>query len=254
MMVRNDMLSVGSMGPLVKELQTLLGVRADGVFGPGTKMALMDFQKREGLVADGMAGPKTWERLSKVSASKILPIFRIGDPEDFSDPEEALPVVDEPVEHAVTCEDSTALISLIMSANITRRVKRVMYHCTATSPNAKISSILDYWKNTLGWKNPGYHIIITSTGAWSQLLDFNGVSNGVRGHNSDSIHISYIGGIDGRGRPLDTRTEEQKRVLAASYQALSMKLPGVTFHGHYEFAGKACPSFNVQDWIRSITV
>jgi N-acetylmuramoyl-L-alanine amidase len=134
-----------------------------------------------------------------------------------------------------------------------RKIDFIVIHCTATPQNTTVESIKRHWHKVLGWKNPGYHIIITSTGAWSQLLDFNGVSNGVRGHNSDSIHISYIGGIDGRGRPLDTRTEEQKRVLAASYQALSMKLPGVSFHGHYEFAGKACPSFDVHEWIKSIT-
>jgi len=55
----NTVLKVGSRGPLVQELQQALGLSADGIFGPGTKKALMDWQAANGLAADGIAGPKT---------------------------------------------------------------------------------------------------------------------------------------------------------------------------------------------------
>lgn len=35
----------------------------DGAFGPRTKAAVVEFQRRSGLVADGIVGPKTWGRL-----------------------------------------------------------------------------------------------------------------------------------------------------------------------------------------------
>lgn len=37
----------------------------DGKFGAQTKKAVREFQKSKGLAADGIAGPKTWDELSK---------------------------------------------------------------------------------------------------------------------------------------------------------------------------------------------
>jgi peptidoglycan hydrolase-like protein with peptidoglycan-binding domain len=33
---------------------------ADGVFGPGTEAAVRAFQRTQGLVPDGIIGPKSW--------------------------------------------------------------------------------------------------------------------------------------------------------------------------------------------------
>lgn len=59
----------GSVGDQVKLLQVKLrdagfNIAADGWFGPATEAALVAFQKRAGLVADGIAGPKTLQALS----------------------------------------------------------------------------------------------------------------------------------------------------------------------------------------------
>ena len=58
----------GSIGSEVAELQRLLivtgfKITADGWFGDSTEQALIDFQRRAGLVADGIAGPKTLDAL-----------------------------------------------------------------------------------------------------------------------------------------------------------------------------------------------
>jgi putative chitinase len=62
-------LKQGSSGPAVKDLQLRLkdlgfdpnGV--DGVFGPGTRTAVIAFQQSKGLQADGIAGPATMAAL-----------------------------------------------------------------------------------------------------------------------------------------------------------------------------------------------
>ena len=53
----------GSRGEGVKMMQEALGIGADGAFGPGTERALMAWQTENGLTADGIAGPKTLEKL-----------------------------------------------------------------------------------------------------------------------------------------------------------------------------------------------
>lgn len=57
------LLTVGTKGEAVKKLQTALGIAADGQFGAGTAKAVTAFQEKNGLEADGMAGPVT---LSKI--------------------------------------------------------------------------------------------------------------------------------------------------------------------------------------------
>lgn len=59
----NVTLTVGSTGDTVKALQTKIGTGADGAFGLGTKRALLAWQKKNGLTADGIAGPKTLAKL-----------------------------------------------------------------------------------------------------------------------------------------------------------------------------------------------
>jgi peptidoglycan hydrolase-like protein with peptidoglycan-binding domain len=53
------LLKDGTRGSTVKALQEKLGVTADGQFGAGTQKALMEYQKANGLKADGFAGPAT---------------------------------------------------------------------------------------------------------------------------------------------------------------------------------------------------
>lgn len=50
----------------VRQLQTLLGITADGDFGPQTKAAVIAFQKANGLTPDGIVGPKTASALAKL--------------------------------------------------------------------------------------------------------------------------------------------------------------------------------------------
>ena len=50
----------GSIGRAAKVWQTIIGVDADGEFGPNTHNATIQFQKANGLTADGEVGPRTW--------------------------------------------------------------------------------------------------------------------------------------------------------------------------------------------------
>jgi peptidoglycan hydrolase-like protein with peptidoglycan-binding domain len=50
----------GSTGPDVALWQTIIGVTADGIFGPNTAAKTKLWQSGHGLGADGIVGPKTW--------------------------------------------------------------------------------------------------------------------------------------------------------------------------------------------------
>ena len=69
--VTHPTLRKGDHGDAVKNMQRLLNesgysVEPDGAFGPATVKALKDFQRANGLAADGVCGPKTWAVLDPV--------------------------------------------------------------------------------------------------------------------------------------------------------------------------------------------
>lgn len=53
----------GSKGKDVQRIQRALGVEAVGEFGPQTEAAVKAYQKRKGLVADGVVGVLTWNMM-----------------------------------------------------------------------------------------------------------------------------------------------------------------------------------------------
>ncbi|MBD2355938.1 N-acetylmuramoyl-L-alanine amidase [Tolypothrix sp. FACHB-123] len=50
-------------GTVVRYLQYRLGVEVDGIYGPQTEATVKNFQKQNGLVADGIIGPASWQKL-----------------------------------------------------------------------------------------------------------------------------------------------------------------------------------------------
>ena len=56
-------LRVGSKGDMVKKMQEVLGLDADGDFGPGTQRAVKAWQIENNLTADGIVGPATMKAM-----------------------------------------------------------------------------------------------------------------------------------------------------------------------------------------------
>ena len=141
-----------------------------------------------------------------------------------------------------------------------RNIKYIAVHCTASHQSMTIEGLKQEFKRK-GWVNPGYHYVVSPDGKITQLLDENKVSNGVKGFNSVSINVAYIGGIDTNSKPTDNRTTAQKASLRSLLKMLHKKYPTAVIQGHRDFSPdlnkdgrvtpnewmKACPCFNAKE-------
>lgn len=141
-----------------------------------------------------------------------------------------------------------------------RNIQYIAVHCTASHQSQTIEGLKQEFKRK-GWVNPGYHYVISPDGKITQLLDEDKVSNGVKGFNSVSINVAYIGGIDVNGKPIDNRTDAQKTSLRSLLKMLQKKYPTAVIQGHRDFSPdlnkdgkitpnewmKSCPCFNAKE-------
>ena len=141
-----------------------------------------------------------------------------------------------------------------------RNIQYIAVHCTASHQSQTIEGLKQEFKRK-GWVNPGYHYVVSPDGKITQLLDEDKVSNGVKGFNSVSINVAYIGGIDVNGKPIDNRTDAQKVSLRSLLKMLHKKYPTAVIQGHRDFSPdlnkdgkitpnewmKACPCFNAKE-------
>jgi hypothetical protein len=65
----------GDKGSAVKDLQEFLEITADGDFGPGTEAAVKKWQAENGLVADGIVGPKTWDAMGLATTDESEQVY-----------------------------------------------------------------------------------------------------------------------------------------------------------------------------------
>ena len=128
-----------------------------------------------------------------------------------------------------------------------RPINKIILHCSATKEGKNFTvKDIDEWHRQRGFKCIGYHYVIYLDGTVHKGRDESEVGAHCSGHNSFSIGICYIGGLDANGKPKDTRTDKQKAAIKSLVAELKLKYPDATIHGHNEFANKACPCFDVK--------
>jgi len=76
------LLKNGSSGAEVKQLQTKLGLNADGIFGNGTEAKVKEWQSANGLTADGIVGDVTWSKMFG-NTTTVIPATNSIPPSDF---------------------------------------------------------------------------------------------------------------------------------------------------------------------------
>ncbi len=153
---------------------------------------------------------------------------------------------------------------------MSKPLKYLVIHCTATREGREVSSDeIRAWhtdpvkRGGRGWKQVGYTDMVHLDGRGERLVrnteDANvdpwELTNGAKGYNAISRHVVYVGGLAVDGQtPKDTRTAAQKASLKAYVLDFHKRFPKVRIIGHGEIATKACPSFDVQKWLKKIGI
>lgn len=198
----------GDRGNDVKVLQRCLHLYEDGIFGAITEDAVKQYQRKNGLRVDGIVGIGTWDSLG------------------------------------VQPWQASASVAILPSK---RKITEIIVHCSAT-PEGKSYTVADIrkWHKAQGWSDIGYHYVVYLDGTVHIGRDVNIIGAHCTGHNSFSIGVCYIGGVDKDGKtPKDTRTKEQKEGLLNLLQELKKIYPKAKIYGHHDFdKKKACPSFD----------
>jgi N-acetylmuramoyl-L-alanine amidase len=130
-----------------------------------------------------------------------------------------------------------------------RAIDKIIIHCSATKEGEHFDAndIRRWHVEGNGWKNIGYHYVVLLDGRIELGRPLEEVGAHTKGHNTNSVGICYIGGLDGEGKACDTRTNEQDESLEVLMAALLRIFPGAELCGHNEFSSKACPSFDVKE-------
>ena len=134
-------------------------------------------------------------------------------------------------------------------------LKLLVIHCTATPAGREVSAEeIRRWHTAppneggRGWKQVGYTDMVHLDGTVERLVAHNEddvvdpweITNGAKGYNGKT--------------PRDTRTSEQRGALEAYVKDFHRRFPHVRIVGHNELAAKACPSFDVQEWLFKIGI
>ena len=127
-----------------------------------------------------------------------------------------------------------------------RDVNKIIIHCSATREGQAFSvDTIKQWHLARGWSDIGYHYIVHLDGSISYGRDVSKIGAHTKGHNTGSIGVCYIGGVEADGKtPKDTRTPEQKESLLELIKVLKKLNSNAVVHGHCDFASKACPSYD----------
>lgn len=135
-----------------------------------------------------------------------------------------------------------------------KNIRKIFIHCSATPEGRDISAAtIRSWHLKQGWSDIGYHFVIRLDGSVEKGRDESKVGSHVKGQNTGSIGVVYVGGVDAAGKPKDTRTAAQKETTAALIRNLLEVYPGAEVLGHRDApAAKACPSFDVRSWWASV--
>lgn len=129
-----------------------------------------------------------------------------------------------------------------------REINKIIIHCAATKPSMDIGAEdVKRWHVQRGWRTIGYHFVIRLDGTVEAGRPVSEPGAHAYGHNSDSIGICLVGGLDEEMNPVADYTDYQIDALANLVDQLVDKHSAEVI-GHNDVSNKTCPNFDVGEW------
>lgn len=136
-----------------------------------------------------------------------------------------------------------------------KSTNRLVIHCSATRAIQDVGAkdIRKWHVEGNGWSDIGYHFVIRRSGKVEPGRPVDEVGTHVQGHNTDSVGICLVGGLNNATfKPENNFTAQQWESLTRLLNVLLKKYPKAKVLGHRDFPGvqKACPCFNARVWAK----
>lgn len=209
-----EIIKLGSKGSAVKNLQTLLGINpCDGIFGAVTDKAVREFQRKSGLMADGIVGRKTWEILLGEQKTAYKKSKR---------------TIKEIIVHcAATPEGKHFTVDDIRKWHKQQGWSDIGYHYVV-------------------YLNGAIHL-----GRDVDLIGAHCSKGGHNTYSIGVCYVGGCDASGKKAK--DTRTVQQKESLTYLLKELKKMYPNAKIYGHHDFdKGKECPSFDAKNEYKNI--
>ena len=141
-----------------------------------------------------------------------------------------------------------------------RPITEIIIHCTATRPEWRAGKSLAekfaevrQWHLARGFADIGYHYLIDRDGQVMVGRDIGRVGAHVKGRNTGTIGVALFGGHGSseNDRFAENFNAAQDEALENLLDQLRDEFGPLRVSGHNEYAAKACPGFNVPEWLDS---
>ena len=212
---------------MVVQIQNVLHLYPDGIFGELTREAVTAWQREHGLTADGIVGPATLAKMFPAVAQSALGLKK----------------------------SKRKITDIVVHCTASRE-----------GVNMTVQQIRRMHIKDRGWSDIGYHYVVLLDGTIEPGRDVNIIGAHVSGYNSHSIGVVYVGGLDKNGKAKDTRNELQKNALLRLLMDLKKLYPGAVIKGHRDYSPdknhngiiepkewiKSCPCFDAVAEYRNV--
>lgn len=137
-----------------------------------------------------------------------------------------------------------------------KSVDWLVVHCAATPPDMDVGvKEIRHWHMQKGWSDVGYHYVIRRDGTIEKGRTDSTPGAHARGYNLYSLGICMVGGLKkGTTKAEANFTPAQYLSLQTLLEDLKSTYKDAEILGHRDLPGvnKACPSFDVKEWLRRI--
>jgi N-acetylmuramoyl-L-alanine amidase len=133
-------------------------------------------------------------------------------------------------------------------------ITHLTIHCAATPEGRDVKAeTISQWDQAR-FGQTSYHWVVELDGSKHRTLNDDQLGAHVGGHNHGNIGVCYVGGVDvHNAAPKDTRTPQQHQALREIVRDYHRRFPDLIILGHRDWPGvhKACPSFDVREWLKA---